>query len=248
MLNRAFWLQFSTPKTFYPVAGKMIPVFMVLAVLSGVIGLYLSFFETPRVAGLQKEAYHIIFVHVAASWMSMFIYMIMGGYAMLGFILKARLSGMMASALAPTGAMMTFIALITGIIWGRAAWNPNFTWTPDPRLMTELVLFFLYMGFILLQVVIDDARRAMRAGAILAIVGVVFLPLIFFAVKLPTIHQPANIRPGHTMPVVSVVAMLVMVFSFWMYSIAASLMRVRAIMLEQEKRTAWVQQLLGAKT
>lgn len=239
--SKAFWLQFSSPKTFYPVAGKLIPWFGILALILTLFGLYLGFFTTPKLAGDQKEYYHIIFIHVPAAWMSMLIYFVMGVYALLGFVLNARLSGMMASALAPTGAMFTVVALWTGALWGRPAWGTYWEW--DPRLTSELVLLFLYLGFISLQAVIPDIRRAIRAGALLAIVGVVFLPIIYFAVNLNAIHQASRIVVGQTMPESVFIAMIVMVLAFWMYSIMVALMRVRVVILEQEKRAAWTEVL-----
>ncbi|MHA1568385.1 MAG: heme ABC transporter permease [Alphaproteobacteria bacterium] len=237
------WFRFSSPATFYPLAGKLVPVFAVLAVLLIGVGLYLSFFVAPT-DYKQGEGYRIIFVHVPAAWMSMFIYLVMAGWAALGLILNTRLSAMMAQALAPTGAMFTFVALWTGAFWGKPMWGAWWVW--DARLTSELILFFLYIGFIALQGAIDEARRADRAGAILLLVGVVNIPIIYFSVKWwNTLHQGASISVtgGSSMATIMLITMLIMALGFWAYSIAVALARVRCIILERERDSAWVRQL-----
>ena len=233
------WFRFSSPQTFYPLAGKMVPWFAAAAAILAAIGLYIGFFVAPT-DFQQGEAYRIIFVHVPASWMSMFIYLVMAAWAGVGLALNSRLSGMMASALAPTGAMFAFLSLWTGALWGRPTWGAYWVW--DARLTSELVLFFLYLGFMALQAAIDDPRRADKAGAVLALVGVVNIPIIYFSVKWwNTLHQGASVSltRAPTMATIMFTGMLVMVLAFWMYSIAAALMRARCIMLERERASGW---------
>jgi heme exporter protein C len=240
------WFKFSSPQTFYPLAGKMVPWFAAAAAVLAAVGLYIAFFVAPT-DFQQGEAYRIIFVHVPASWMSMFLYVVMAGWAGIGLVLNTRLSSMMASALAPTGALFAFLSLWTGALWGRPTWGTYWVW--DARLTSELVLFFLYLGFMALQAAIDDPRRADKAGAVLALVGVVNVPIIYFSVQWwNTLHQGASVSltRSPTMAATMLTGMLVMVFAFWMYSIAVSLARVRAIMLERERHTAWAQ-ALGAE-
>jgi len=240
------WFRFSSPQTFYPLAGKMVPWFAAAAAILAAIGLYVGFFVAPT-DFQQGEAYRIIFAHVPASWMSMFIYLVMAAWAGVGLALNSRLSGMMASALAPTGAMFAFLSLWTGALWGRPTWGAYWVW--DARLTSELVLFFLYLGFMALQAAIDDPRRADKAGAVLALVGVVNIPIIYFSVKWwNTLHQGASVSltRAPTMATIMFTGMLVMVLAFWMYSIAVSLARVRAIILERERHAAWAQALAGA--
>jgi heme exporter protein C len=240
------WFRFSSPQTFYPLAGKMVPWFAAAAAILAAIGFYIAFFVAPT-DFQQGEAYRIIFVHVPASWMSMFIYLVMAGWAGIGLVLNSRLSGMMASALAPTGAMFAFLSLWTGALWGRPTWGTYWVW--DARLTSELVLFFLYLGFMALQAAIDDPRRADKAGAVLALVGVVNIPIIYFSVKWwNTLHQGASVSltRAPTMATIMFTGMLVMVLAFWMYSIAVSLARVRAITLERERHTAWARALGAA--
>jgi heme exporter protein C len=172
---------------------------------------------------------------VPAAWMSMFIYLVMAFWAALGLAFNTRLSGMMATALAPTGALFTFIALWTGSLWGRPTWGTYWVW--DARLTSELVLLFLYLGFIALQAAIDDPRRAERAGALLAIVGVVNIPIIHYSVVWwNTLHQGASVSvtKGASMQSQMLIAMLIMTLAFWMYAIAVSLVRVRCIIRERE--------------
>ena len=228
------WFKFSSPATFYPLAGKLIPFFWVLAIIFGIAGLWISFFVAP-VDAVQGQGYRIIFVHVPASWMSMFIYIMMAIWAGLGLVFNTRLSAMMAQALAPTGALMAFISLWTGAFWGKPMWGAWWVW--DARLTSELILLFLYLGFMALQASIDDPRRADKAGAILALVGVVNVPIIYFSVKWwNTLHQGASVSINKSPSMAHTIlwGMLLVALCFWMYSIAIALMRVRTIILERE--------------
>jgi heme exporter protein C len=242
------WFYYAAPQTFYPLAGRLIPVFAVLAALLAVWGLYIGFFVAPT-DHQQGESYRIIFIHVPSAWMSMFLYVTMAFWAGLGLIFNTRLSAMMASAIAPTGALMTFIALWTGALWGRPTWGAYWVW--DARLTSELILLFLYIGFMALQAAIDDPRRADKAGAIIALVGVVNVPIIYFSVQWwNTLHQGASvsITRAPTMAKTMLLGMLVMALAFWMYSIAATLARLRPIILERERRSDWARELLGKGT
>jgi heme exporter protein C len=243
------WLlfRFAAPQAFFPLAGRLIPWFGVLAAILAVAGLYISFFVAPTDAQ-QGEAYRIIFIHVAAAWMSMFLYVVMACWAALGLVLNTRLSGMMASAIAPTGAMFTFVALWSGALWGKPAWGTWWVW--DARLTSELILLFLYFGFIALTNAIDDPRRADRAGAVLAIVGVINVPIIYFSVKWwNTLHQGASVSltRAPSMAATMLTGMLLMALAAWMYSIAVALWRVRSIILERERDAEWVRGLRGVE-
>jgi heme exporter protein C len=242
------WFYYAAPQTFYPLAGRMIPVFAVLAALLAAWGLYIGFFVAPT-DHQQGESYRIIFIHVPAAWMSMFLYVTMAFWAGLGLVFNTRLSAMMASAIAPTGALMTFIALWTGALWGRPTWGAYWVW--DARLTSELILLFLYIGFMALQAAIDDPRRADKAGAIIALVGVVNVPIIYFSVQWwNTLHQGASvsITRAPTMAKTMLLGMLIMALAFWMYSIAATLARLRPIILERERRSDWVRELVEKGT
>ena len=242
------WFKFSSPASFYPLAGKLIPLFTVAAVILIAVGLYMSFLVAPT-DYKQGEGYRIIFVHVPAAWMSMFLYLVMAFWAALGLIFNTRLSAMMAESLAPTGAMFTFLALWTGAFWGKPMWGTWWVW--DARLTSELILFFLYIGFIALKGSIDDTRRGDRAGAILLLVGVVNIPIIYFSVKWwNTLHQGASVSltSAPKMAATMFAGMIVMVFGLWFYSIAAIMMRARSIILEREADSEWVTQHLEGRT
>ena len=241
------WFRFASPYSFYPVAARLEPWFWVLAIAFGIAGLWVGFFVAPTDAQ-QGEGYRIIFVHVPASWLSMFIYLVMAGWAAVGLALNTRLAGMWAQALAPTGALMAFLSLWTGAFWGKPMWGTWWVW--DARLTSELILFFLYLGFIALQAAIDDPRRADKAGAIIALVGAINVPIIYFSVKWwNTLHQGSSVSmtKAPSMAATMFTGMILMALCFWMYSIAIALRRVRAIILEREAHTDWVQQLPEVK-
>ncbi len=229
------WFYFSSPSTFYRLAGKLAPWFFAAAALLASAGLYVGFIVAPTDAQ-QGEVYRIIFVHVAASWMSMFLYFVMACYGAVALTFNTRLAAMLARAVAPTGAMFTFVALWTGSLWGRPTWGTYWVW--DARITSELVLLFLYFGFIALSNAFEDPRRGDRAAALLAIIGVVNLPIIYFSVQWwNTLHQGSSVRlTGTSMHV----AMLwgdaadgVRVLD--VQRSAAALVRVRSIILERER-------------
>ena len=239
------WFRYASPQTFYPLADRLARGFAIAAAVLAALGLYIGFVLAPTDAQ-QGEAYRIIFVHVPAAWMSMFIYLVMAGWAAVGLVFNARLASMMARALAPTGALMTFLALWTGALWGRPTWGAWWVW--DARLTSELLLLFLYLGFLALHAAIEDPRRADRAAALLALLGVVNVPVIYFSVKWwNTLHQGASVSltRAPTMATVMLTGMLVMALAFWMYSIAVSLWRVRVLMLERERHADWAREAAG---
>jgi heme exporter protein C len=240
MTRRINWYKYAAPANFYPLAGKMIPWFTVATVLLFIIGLYVGFFVAPT-DFQQGESYRIIFIHVPAAWMGMFLYVLMAVYAGIGWAFNARLASMMATSISTTGAVFTFISLITGSLWGRPAWGVWWVW--DARLTSTLILMFLYIGFISLQSSIDDPRRADRAGAVLALVGLVNIPIIYFSVQWwNSLHQGATIRIANkpTMAPTMLAAMLLLLAACWMYSIAVVLVRLRCIILERERAAPWL--------
>ncbi|HEY7783844.1 MAG TPA: heme ABC transporter permease CcmC [Pyrinomonadaceae bacterium] len=232
--------KYATPTAFYQLAGKLIPWFAIPATVLFLLGLYIGFFVAPT-DFQQGDAYRIMFIHVPAAWMGMFLYVLMAFYAGLGWAFNARLASMMASALAITGAMFTFLSLVTGALWGKPTWGAYWVW--DARMTSTLILLFLYIGFISLQAAIDDPRRADRAGAVLAIVGVINVPIIYFSVQWwNTLHQGATIRligkPTIAPPMLA--ALLIMLGACWLYSVAVVLLRLRCIILEREQNAAVV--------
>ena len=239
-LSNINWFKYAAPQTFYDLAGKLIPWFAVGALLLGIAGLSVGLLIAPSDAQ-QGDAYRIIFVHVPAAWMSMLLYLLVAFWAAIGLIFNARLASILALALAPTGALMTFIALFTGALWGKPTWGAWWVW--DARLTSELILLFLYIGFLSLHAAIDDPRRADRSAAVLALVGVINVPIIYFSVKWwNTLHQGATISmtKAPTMASQMLLGMLLMAGSFWLYAIATSLYRCRTLVLEREEHAAWI--------
>ncbi|MDR1889511.1 MAG: heme ABC transporter permease CcmC [Zoogloeaceae bacterium] len=244
MTMKTNWYKFSAPSAFYPLAGRLIPWFWTLAALFGVTGLWLGLAVAPT-DFQQGEGYRIIFIHVGASWMAMFIYVVMAFWAAIGLAFNTRLSGMMASALAPTGTLFAFLSLWTGAFWGKPMWGAWWAW--DARMVSVLILLFLYIGFLALTRAIDDPRRADKAGAVLALVSVVNIPIIYFSVKWwNTLHQDASVSltKSPSMAAIMLWGMLLCALAMWMYTIAVTLTRVRGIILERERHTEWVKALL----
>ncbi len=238
--DRVHAFRYASPSTFYPLATRLQPLFMTLAAGLAAIGLWLGLFVAP-IDAQQGQGYRIIFVHVPASWMSMFLYCVMAFWAAVGLAFNIRLAAMAASAIAPTGAVFALLSLVTGSLWGKPMWGTYWVW--DARLTSELILFLLYIGFIALQAAIDDPRRADRAGAVLALVGVVNIPVIYFSVVWwNTLHQGASVSvtKSASMAQTMLWAMLIMALAFWMYSIAVALARLRIVVLEREGQSEWV--------
>ena len=232
------WFKYSSPASFYPLAGKMIPWFAVAAAVLAVAGLAIGLVVAPTDA-TQSDAYRIIFIHVPAAWMSMFLYVVMAAWSAAALGFNTRLSAMMAQAIAPTGALMTFIALWTGAFWGRPTWGTYWAW--DARMTSELILLFLYLGIIALRNAIDEPRRADKACAVLALTGVVNVPIIYFSVQWwNTLHQGATIRilQKPTIHGSMLWAMLIMLAACWLYSVAVVLIRLRCIILEREQNAS----------
>jgi heme exporter protein C len=246
MTSTIKWFWFASPQTFFPLAGTIARASGIAAAVLAAIGLCIAFFIAPTDAQ-QGEAYRIIFIHVPAAWMSMFLYVVMAGWAAAGLALNTRLSAMMASAIAPTGALFTFLALWTGSLWGRPTWGTYWVW--DARLTSELILLFLYAGFLSLVSAIDDPRRADRAGALLAIVGSINVPVIYFSVKWwNTLHQGASVSLAAAPKMASTMltAMLLMSLAFWAYAFAVVFTRTRAIVLERDRHAGWAQESVRA--
>jgi len=232
--------KYASPASFYPLAGKAWPFFAVIAAILVAVGLYISFFVAPT-DFQQGEVYRVIFIHVPAAWMGMFIYLVMAGYGVLALSFNTRLAAMMMEALAPTGAMFTALALWTGALWGKPTWGAYWVW--DARMTSTLILLFLYVGYIALNNAIEDRRRADKACALLVIVGSINVPIIYFSVKWwNTLHQGSSVSPvmAPKMAAIMVNGMLIMTLACWMYSIAVALVRVRAIIAEREAGAEWL--------
>lgn len=237
------FFRYAAPATFYRLAGAAVPWCWAAFAALAATGLWIGFFRAPTDA-TQGDAYRIIFIHVPAAWMSMLLYLVMALWAAIGWAFNARLASMLARAIAPTGAMFTFLALVTGALWGKPTWGTYWVW--DARLTSELILLFLYAGFISLVSAIDDPRRAERAGALLAVVGSINVPIIYFSVKWwNTLHQGATVSLAAAPKMASemLTAMLLMTLACWAYAFAVVFTRARAIVLERESHADWVREL-----
>jgi len=177
----------------------------------------------------------------------MLLYLVLAFWAAWGWMLNARMASMYARAVAPTGAMFTFLALWTGALWGKPTWGTWWVW--DARLTSEFILLLMYLGYIALVEAIDDPRRAANAGALLALVGAVNVPIIYFSVRWwNTLHQGSSISmtTAPKMVATMLTSMLLLTVAFWAYSFAVVFTRARAIVLEQESDTEWVRALVRA--
>jgi heme exporter protein C len=240
--------KYASPKFFYTLAGQLTPWAATITTLLLVTGLYLALFIAPA-DYQQGESYRIMFIHVPAAWMSMFIYMMMAGAGAVALVWNVKLAEIFASNCAPIGASFTLLTLATGSLWGKPMWGTWWAW--DARLTSELILFFLYIGYMALQASIDDPRRAARAAAILALVGVVNIPVIHFSVEWwNTLHQPASVSkigaPSIHPSMLAPLLLMSLAFTFYFFTVA--LMRMRNEILERERHTTWVARVLDPES
>jgi len=211
-----------------------------------VVGLYLGLVVAPADYE-QGESYRIIYIHVPAAWMSMFVYFVMAVSSAIFLIWRMKIADVVAAASAPIGAAFTAIALITGSLWGKPMWGTWWEW--DARLTSELILLFLYIGYMALRNAFEQPQAAMRAAAILAVVGVVNLPIIHYSVEWwNTLHQPATITKldKPSMHISMLRPLLIMVAGFQLLYFYNLLVRLRIGILEREYRAAWVADLESA--
>ncbi len=196
----------------------------------------------------QGDSFRIIYIHVPSAWMSLFVYMVMAVNSAIVLIWRVKISEIIATSSAPLGASFTFLALVTGSIWGKPMWGTWWVW--DARLTSELILLFLYLGYIALQSAFEDRRVGARAGAILALVGVVNIPIIKYSVEWwSTLHQGPTVSKldSPSMAMEMLIPLLIMAVAFMGYYAAVLLMRCRSEILEYESHTAWVRDMLVAR-
>ncbi|MCU7876292.1 MAG: heme ABC transporter permease [Candidatus Thiodiazotropha sp. (ex. Lucinoma kazani)] len=239
-----FFHQMGSPRYFYSVAGKMIPWFMTSFLITLLVGLYYGLIVAPA-DYQQGESYRIMYIHVPAAWMSMFIYVVMAVSGLISLVWRIKMTEVVVISSATVGASFTFLALATGSLWGKPMWGAWWVW--DARLTAELLLLFLYLGIIALHSAIEDKRVAARAVSILALVGVVNIPIIHYSVEWwNTLHQPASITKFDkpSMDLSMLVPLLIMAISFKLYYGAVVLMRARAEIVERERNTRWVQEMV----
>jgi heme exporter protein C len=241
-MNLTWIHKYASPMHFYTWSLAVAPWLKGICILVFVAGLAGGLFYAPP-DYQQGEGFRIIYVHVPSAWMSLFIYMVMAGAGALGLIWHVKLGDMVARASAPLGAWFTFLALTTGSLWGKPMWGTYWVW--DARLTSELILLFLYLGYIALQGAIEDRRVAARAGAILALVGTVNIPIVHYSVKWwNTLHQGPTVTKFDTpsIDMSMLIPLLIMAFAYTLYFCAVVLTRTRCEILEFERNTAWVKQ------
>ena len=231
-------------RNFYRLSEILLPWLSVLCAGLIAVGLYRGLFVAPTDYE-QGESYRIIYVHVPSAWMSMFIYMVMAVCSAIFLVWKMKLADIVAEVSAPIGAAFTFLALLTGSLWGRPMWGTWWGW--DARLTSELILLFIYFGYMALRAAIENPATAARAVAILALVGVVNIPIIHYSVEWwNTLHQPASITKFDTpsIHISMLIPLLLMALGFNLFYVVNMLARARNLILQREANTGWVRERL----
>ena len=240
---KAGFHRFGSPPYVYDLAGKTIPWVGALAAMFFAYSLYGGLVQAPPDYE-QGDSFRIIYVHVPSAWLSMLVYAMLAVCGAITLIWRVKVVEALGRAVAPIGASYTFLALATGSIWGKPMWGTWWVW--DARLTSELILLFLYFGYMALQSAFSDRRSGSRASAILALVGVVNLPIIHYSVDWwNTLHQGATILKAEapSMHISMLIPLLTMVVAFHLHFLTVALMRLRCEILEDEKRKRWIQQL-----
>jgi heme exporter protein C len=233
----------ASPKHFYLLARRLTPWLGSLAAVLFAVGLYWGLVVAP-VDYQQGDSYRIIFVHVPSAWMSLFTWMFMAVAAVLVLVWRMKVAASLMRAAAPLGASFTALALVTGALWGKPMWGTFWVW--DARLTSELILLFLYLGFIALQSAIEQREAAGRAGAVLALVGVVNIPIVHYSVEWwNTLHQGATVTrfDAPAISLAMLLPLLVMTLAFMTYFAAVVLQRARCDILAAEANSNWARQL-----
>ncbi len=220
--------RFANPTRFMRVANAVLPWSAAACAILLAVGLYLALFASPA-DFRQGETVRIVYIHVPAAWMAMFVYGGMAAASAAGLIWKHPLADMAARASAPIGACFTFVTLVSGSLWGQPIWNTWWVW--DARLTSMLILFFLYLGYIALVNAFDDPARGAKPAAILALVGAVNIPIIKFSVDWwNTLHQPASLvtMEGPKVHASMLWPLLCMIAAFTLFYVAVGILRLRS--------------------
>tara|TARA_B100000700_G_C15045722_1_gene857849 strand:+ start:47 stop:760 length:714 start_codon:yes stop_codon:yes gene_type:complete len=221
----------SNPLRFQKLADKILPYALLLAILNFLLGLYFAFFQSPP-DYLQGETVRIMYVHVPCAWLSLMIYSIMAVCSFISIVFKHTLADIISRSCAPIGACFTLATLITGSIWGKPTWGTWWVW--DARLTSELILFFIYIGHILISNAYEDKTKGDRNAAILALLGIVNLPVIKWSVDWwNTLHQPASISKFSS-PSIDIAMMTPLIFmsiAFLSFFISLILLRIKGEIL-----------------
>jgi heme exporter protein C len=243
----ATWIWFhrlGSPPYIYRLAARLTPWFAWIAALCIVAGLYGGLVLAPP-DYQQGDGFRIMYVHVPSAWMSLMVYVTMALAAATGLIWRIKVAHAVAASCAPIGASFTATALLTGMLWGRPMWGTYWEW--DPRLTSELLLLFLYLGYIGLRSAFDDVVRADRTSAVLAVVGVVNVPIVHYSVIWwNSLHQaPSVMKLGKpNMPPEMLIPLLTMLLGFTLFFGAILLTRLRGEVLRRERSAAWIREAL----
>ena len=244
--SRWVWFhRFGSPEYFYRFASRWGPRCGWVALILMLVASYLGLVVAPPDYQMG-DSYRIIFIHVPSAWMSMFSYTVMAFSAAVGLIWRIKMGHLVAISIAPLGAAFTFLALVTGSLWGKPTWGTYWIW--DARLTSELVLLFLFLGYLALIASIENRKTAYQAGAVLALVGVVNIPIIHFSVEWwNTLHQGSTITKFDkpSMDTAMLIPLLIMFVAVNFYFLGSLFTRVRCELLESERNTAWVKNLAG---
>jgi heme exporter protein C len=241
-----FLHQFGSPPHFWRLSGAMLPWFGWIAVVLITVGTVSGLWIAPP-DYQQLDAFRIIYFHVPSAWLSQFGYIVMATAAAVGLVWRIKLAHAIAAACAPIGASFTAVALATGSIWGKPMWGTWWVW--DARLTSTLVLLFLYFGYMALRAAIDEENRADRASALLAIIGVINIPIIKYSVEWwNTLHQPATIsRLGSpAMDPSMLVPLLIMWLGFTFFFFFVLMVRARAEIIARERNKKWLRAVIGS--
>ena len=244
-MNWQWFHRLSSPKWFYQISGKYLPWIWAITLCLLVGGLYQGLYNSV-IDYQQGSTVRIMYLHVPAAFASMLFYVIMAVAAAIGYIWRIKLAHMAAVSAAPVGAAMTFLALATGSLWGKPIWNTWWVW--DARLTSELILLFLYLGFISLHSAFEDREVGDRAAGVLAMVGVINIPIIHFSVEWwNTLHQGATISKFEkpSMDPSMLIALLTMIFAVILFCTAVMLYRMRNEILSREHTKSWVRKVVN---
>ena len=239
-----WFYKLASPPHFYAMAGRLTRWLLAPAILLLAIGVYGGLVLAPP-DYQQGDAFRNIYVHVPSAYLSMMVYVTMAVASAIGIIWRIKLAHAVAASCAPIGASFTFAALVTGAVWGKPMWGTYWEW--DPRLTSELMLLFLYFGYMGLRSAFDTVAQADRASAVLAIVGVVNVPVIHFSVVWwASLHQGPTLSKLEAPSIVGDMLwpLLTMLLAFTLFFLGVLAMRVRAEVLEREIQARWAQDVL----
>ncbi len=239
-----FFHKLGSPRWFYGIANRFMPWFLVVGLVLALTGIVWGLAFAPK-DYLQGNSYRIIFIHVPTAFLAQSVYVMMAVAAVITLVWRMKLADIFVKSVAPVGAILTFLALFTGAVWGKPTWGTWWIW--DARLTSMLILLFLYFGVIALAAAISDEKSSARAVAVLVLVGVVNIPIIQYSVEWwNTLHQPSTFKLTEkpTMPAEMWMPLLLVVLGLYLLFGWLACYRVQTEILWRERRTQWVKSLI----